>query len=155
TTYYYKIRAYDGVYSSFSNIASSTTVALPSAPTAPSGLPPTASTTELEIAINWADNSTDETSFVIERSSVSSTTGFAFLTAVAANATSTYDPALAPGTTYWYRIFAVNGNGTSTASNVVSETSATGTFLPTIMDSLPLSVHTAAAVTSESINYTV
>ncbi|TAF66139.1 MAG: T9SS C-terminal target domain-containing protein [Cytophagales bacterium] len=68
------------------------------------------------IQLNWTDNSTTETSFILQRS-LSSTTGFTDLITLNANTTTYTDPNLTTNTTYYYRIFATNGFGNSPLSN--------------------------------------
>ncbi|HZD06042.1 MAG TPA: carboxypeptidase regulatory-like domain-containing protein, partial [Longimicrobiales bacterium] len=68
----------------------------------------------------WVDNSTTETSFRIERSTTSSTSGFSTIGSVNADITFFYDlPPLPVGTVY-YRVRACNAEGCSATSNVVS-----------------------------------
>jgi FtsP/CotA-like multicopper oxidase with cupredoxin domain len=68
----------------------------------------------------WADNSTDETGFVIERATDGVT--FSVLTTVGPDITGYVDAAVFGGFTYTYRIAAVNTNGTSGYSNTASVT---------------------------------
>ncbi|MDH5325299.1 MAG: multicopper oxidase domain-containing protein [Gammaproteobacteria bacterium] len=93
------------------------------APNAPSGLSAGAVSSS-QIDLTWADNSADETGFSVERS----TDGVNFGPGipVAANSTSYSDTGLNASTTYWYRVNAANGNGTSAYSNVASATTAAG-----------------------------
>jgi C1A family cysteine protease len=68
TTYYYRVRAHrsgDNVYSSYSNVSSATTTGCPLP--APSSLSANALSSS-QINLSWSDNSTDETSFRVERS---------------------------------------------------------------------------------------
>ena len=74
------------------------------------------------VELNWTDNATNEMGYIIERSFVSSTTGFVAVEngGVASNTTSFSDfNDLVPNTTYYYRIKASNGD-CNTYSNVVS-----------------------------------
>lgn len=71
-----------------------------------------------KVTLNWTDNSSNETSFVIERS-LSENGGFAQLVSVPAGSTSFVDGAVNRKTAYYYRVAAVNANGTSSYSNVV------------------------------------
>jgi hypothetical protein len=88
------------------------------APAAPSGLTLTAPQ-QGSVTLNWVDNSSNETSFVVERS-LSQTTGFAQIGTVGANVRTFNDNTVARRTTYFYRVKAVNGVGSSAYSNVPS-----------------------------------
>lgn len=82
------------------------------APIAPSGFNASAQNTG-NIALSWADNSNNETSFQVQRSSNGG--GFATIANVTANTTS-YDDNytnLTVGTAYTYRVNAVNAIGTT------------------------------------------
>jgi titin len=121
TTYYYQVRAYNTVgYSGVSNTASDTTADVPAVPTMTSATTVTGTSTS-QIDLVWADNSGNENNFFVERSTVSSTTGFAFISAKSANVTTHTDTNISTTTTtYYYRVYAANGYGNSAKSNVVS-----------------------------------
>lgn len=68
-----------------------------------------------QIRLSWTDNSTDETSFRIQRS-IHDRNGFALLTTLPANTTVYTDTGVALDTTYWYRVQACNGDGCSAYS---------------------------------------
>jgi hypothetical protein len=87
-------------------------------PDAPTGLLATAvSTTQIDLG--WTDNSSLETSYVLERSP-NGTDGWTTVATLLANTTSYSDVGLTPETTYFYRLRAVNGNFNSTDSAVAS-----------------------------------
>jgi hypothetical protein len=88
-------------------------------PAAPSGLTATA-TSPSSVRLTWADNSADETGFVVERSPNGTT--FAAVGTVGANVTVFDDTGLAAGTTYTYRVRATNaaGPGAPSATAAVS-----------------------------------
>jgi phosphodiesterase/alkaline phosphatase D-like protein len=121
TTYYYRVRAYNAAGNSgYSNTASATTQSALSPPAAPSGLSASAvSSSQIDLA--WADNSSNEGGFKVERS-LSSTSGFAQIATVGANVTSYSNSGLAPNTTYYYRVRAYNAAGNSAYSNTASAT---------------------------------
>ncbi|MDX6698114.1 MAG: hypothetical protein QOE65_1511, partial [Solirubrobacteraceae bacterium] len=111
--YYYRVRAFNPTDTSgWSNVASATTPDPVAAPSALSATP--ASPTRVDLA--WADNSTNETSFVIERSATSTFTAPTTFT-VAANVTTYADSSVAGATTYYYRVKARNATDTSPPSN--------------------------------------
>ncbi len=119
-TYHYRVRANNAAGDSgYSNTASATTLAAPLPPTAPSGLTATAASSS-QIDLAWADNSSNETGFKLERS----TDGlvFAEIATVGANVTSYSNTGLAPSATYHYRVRANNAAGDSGYSNTASAT---------------------------------
>ncbi|MBC7784592.1 MAG: DNRLRE domain-containing protein, partial [Burkholderiales bacterium] len=122
TTSYYVIRAvnYHGQESAQSQVASATrTAGGPAVPNAPSNAVATANGSA-SIVLTWNDNSTDETNFRIERRTGSG--AYATLTTVSAGVTTYTDTSIAGGTTYTYRVFAYNVNGSSGASNEAAAT---------------------------------
>ncbi|HET8966925.1 MAG TPA: fibronectin type III domain-containing protein, partial [Candidatus Acidoferrum sp.] len=132
TTYRYRVRASDaaGNLSAYSNIASATTNASTDtqAPTAPSGLAATASSSS-QIGLTWAA-STDNvgvTGYRIERCVGASCTAFAQIGTTAGTTTFT-DSGLAASTTYRYRVRANDAEGNlSVYSNIASATTTAST----------------------------
>jgi hypothetical protein len=142
TTYYYKVQATNSAGgSTWSNTANATTAAAP--PNAPSNLTAAASGSSV-ISLAWTDNSTDETSFVVERS-LTSNSGFTTITTLPANTTTFVNSGLTGSTTYYYRVQATNIAGSSAWSNTASATT-TG-VLPNAPSNL-----TATAAGSSVIN---
>lgn len=107
----------------FDNFSLRAITAAPAIPAAPSSLVATAHSST-SIGLTWTDNATDETGFIIERSTTSGS-GFTSIATPAADATSYTDTGLTPGTTYYYRISAANASGQSTASAESSATTRT------------------------------
>jgi len=141
TLYYYKVRAYNVTGNSdYSNIASATTPIMP--PDAPDDLI-TTTVTASQISLQWDDNSTNEESFKLERSTNGTT--YTLRTTLAAGTNTFDDTGLSENTPYWYRVYAYNGGGSSTNSNVISAT----TLLPLPYDPSGM---TATAVSSSQIN---
>ncbi len=97
------------------------TIAHPSpvatAPTAPSNLKAIPDYGANEVALSWADNSADETSFEIQRKVDAG--AFAVLANVPANTTTYSDPGLATDKEYTYKVRAVNACGASAFSNEI------------------------------------
>ncbi len=89
-------------------------------PYAPSGFGATAVSAS-QINLTWTDNSTDETNFIVERALTSAFSSITSFT-LPAGTTSSSDTGLAAGTTYYYRVKANNGAGSSPYSNVASAT---------------------------------
>ena len=96
-------------------------------PTAPGGLLATAVSFS-QINLSWTDNSTNESSFLIERSI--DNTNFTQIASVAVNVTSYPSTGLAATTPYYYRVRASNSAGASGYSNTAS---ATTLAAPTIL----------------------
>jgi FtsP/CotA-like multicopper oxidase with cupredoxin domain len=88
-------------------------------PAAPSGLVATAVSSS-QIDLSWSDNSGDETGFEIERSLNGS--DFSWIASVGADITSYLDTGLSAATTYYFRVAATNGAGSSTYSNTANAT---------------------------------
>jgi hypothetical protein len=121
----------------------------PTAPAAPSALSATATSTS-NINLVWADNSSDETGFAIERCPGGGCTNFAPLATTAANATGYSDSALAASTTYTYRVQAVNAavNLSSAYSNTASATTFTDQQPPPADTSMHVAALTPASTTN-------
>jgi titin len=116
--YDYRVAAFNaGGPSAYSNTATATIPGL-QAPNAPNALEAVVEADIPMIHLTWADNSLDETGFVIQRS----TDGVAFsdLANIGANVATYDDLAVFGGYTYTYRVAAFNANGTSAYSNTAS-----------------------------------
>jgi titin len=147
TTYHYRVRAVNSTGpSGFSNTDS----ASPSAPTSgvpagPSNLGATPISSSA-ITLTWDDNSNNEGRFEIFRST--NGTNFSFLAQVGANRTDFTNTGLSAGTTYFYRVRAVNSSGNSAWSNIASATPGGGQVnIPATPSGL-----TATAASSSQIN---
>jgi FtsP/CotA-like multicopper oxidase with cupredoxin domain len=121
-TYAYRVRAVrNGSFSAYSNTA---TVAI-TVPNAPSGLSATAARAGANdtVTLRWTDNSTNNTSFTLQRSTNATfTTNVVTTNNIAANATTYTQNGVPRQTTYYYRIRAVSPAGTSAWSNVFTIT---------------------------------
>jgi subtilisin family serine protease len=95
----------------------------PPPPAGPSGLVATAAGAS-QINLAWTDNSTDETSFKIERCTGSGCTDFAQIATAGTNVSNYSNTGLSPSTTYEYRVRASNAGGDSPYSNTAEATTA-------------------------------
>jgi hypothetical protein len=102
---------------SYSVVGNDSCVAKPLAPT---GLV-VANNARGTATLGWNDNSTDEQSFLIERST-SVDTGYVQIGSVGANVTGFADNTVVKKKTYYYRVRAARGTSTSGYSNVASVT---------------------------------
>ena len=127
SSYSYRVFATNAAGDSLaSNVAQANTPALPTPPAAPDTL--VATTVNYQrIDLSWADNSNNETGFIIERSTDG--VNFSPLMTTAANATSYSDTSsMTLSTTYSYRVRATNAAGDSANSAIAS--AATPATLP-------------------------
>jgi len=76
------------------------------------------------IELRWNDNAADETAYIVERSNVGSGGPWDEVATPPADSTTYIDSDLESGTTYWYRVAAVNEAGSSPYSNVASATAS-------------------------------
>ena len=118
TTYYYRVYAVNaGGNSGDSNQAQATPLLPPSPPAAPSNLIATAG--NAQIILNWSAVN-DATSYRVKRST---TDGGPYTTLSATVNGATYtDTGLTNGTTYYYRVYAINAAGNSGDSNQAQAT---------------------------------
>jgi hypothetical protein len=117
TKYSYSVRAYHslGGYSASTTKVEATTLA----PLAPLAAPTSLKTTGFSnssITINWNDNSTNESGFLVTRS-LALDPDSAVTMVVDANTTVYTDDSLSSNTTYVYTVKAINTTGTSASSN--------------------------------------
>lgn len=93
----------------------------PTAPNAPSNLAGSLAA-PTSVRLQWTDNSTDETGFVVERSPGTGNGTFQSAATVSANIVEYTDTGLANGTTYTYRVRAVRDSIASDPSNTFTIT---------------------------------
>lgn len=84
---------------------------------------------ESSLTVNWNDNASNETNYVLERSTDG--TNFTEIATLGANVTSYNQTALTPNTLYYYRVKAVNGTESSVYSEVASLTTPPIPSVPT------------------------
>jgi hypothetical protein len=129
--YYDEIRVHDA-NSSYSQVApgggQQPPPPQPSAPAAPSGLIASAASSS-QINLSWTDNSNNEQSFEIQYKKSSTTTWLALAT-TGANVESRSASGLDAGTSYDFRIRAVNTDGSSAWSNTATATTQTNPTPP-------------------------
>lgn len=148
TTYYHRVKArYAAGDSAYSNVAVATTPAAVTRPNAPSGLNAVAATAG-RIDLSWVDNSTDETSFVIERS-LDGSSGWTVRGSVLSNITTYSDVGLATSTTYYYRVKAHSNAGDSTYSNTASGTTPSAQLGPQIFSTYVAGAAAKAAANTQ------
>jgi subtilisin family serine protease len=121
STYRYRLAAYgEGGRSAYAE-AVATTPTPPPPPDAPSGLTATA-VSYSQIDLSWADNSTNEVGFAIERCDGAGCTNFGYYAQVGPGVTTFSNSGLVWNATYRYRVYAFHGNGASAYSNEASAT---------------------------------
>jgi FtsP/CotA-like multicopper oxidase with cupredoxin domain len=125
-TYTYRVKAVNGTLASdYSNTASVTIASNPPpAPNAPSNLSVSLQNGP-SVQLSWKDNATNETGFVIERSTDNGSTWSEIATPASRNQTgnmSYTDTNVTAGTKYTYRVKAMNGTTSSNYSNTASVT---------------------------------
>jgi hypothetical protein len=88
------------------------------APAAPTNLVTTKSATAGQVYLSWTDGASNETRFVVQRKTGSGS--YKVVAILGANVTSYTDKSLTSGTTYTWRIAAINSGGSSAFSNTSS-----------------------------------
>ncbi|MCI0392470.1 MAG: fibronectin type III domain-containing protein, partial [Acidobacteria bacterium] len=118
TTYYYRVRAFNGAGDSgYSNTANATTT-LETIPTAPSGLTGNVASAS-GINLSWQDKSNNEQGFRIERCLGAGCVSLMQIAEVGPNTTTFSDTGLSTNSIYRYRVRAFNGAGNSSYSNSI------------------------------------
>ncbi len=127
TTYYYKVEASDafGASAASAQASATTQAASCTAPTAPSGLTATA-TSSSQINLSWmASSSSCSVTYNVFRSTTSGFTPSSSNEITSGVTTTTYsNTGLAASTTYYYLVEGTNSGGTSAASNQANATTS-------------------------------
>ena len=118
TSYTFQVFARDALSNTTlaSSSASATTQQVTTIPNAPSSLTATGVSGK-KINLKWTDNSSNETSFIVQRST-NAGTSWTWSATLAQNATAYTNSGLTTGTTYTYRVGASNSAGTTYSSTV-------------------------------------
>jgi hypothetical protein len=134
TEYWYRIRAANpGGNSAYSNVANDTTPSSETPPVAPSGLLASANYWH-QVSLGWTDNSNNETSFNIERSTAGRNGPFSLIGTVGAGTQAYINTGLIEQTEYCYRVYAANGAGNSSYTDTVCATTPAESLTPYALD---------------------
>lgn len=128
TQYYYRVRATNPSGNSGYSTESSASTQILTAPIAPTTLTATAASSA-QINLTWADASSNETGFQIERS-LTTGSGFTLITTTAQNVVTYSDAGLTASTQYFYRVRAINAIGNSPYSAEANATTTSTTVNP-------------------------
>lgn len=126
TTYYYKVKATDGMLESAESNEANATTQSPLA--APESLTATIVSFS-EISLSWNDVTSTETGFVIERE-IPGFEAYQVIATLGPDATSYSDTGLNPETQYRYRVMATGGSGNSVYSNESTVTTPPAILAP-------------------------
>lgn len=102
---------------------------------------------ESSLTVNWSDNATNETNYVLERSTDG--TNFTVIATLGANVTSYNQTALTPNTLYYYRVKATNATDSSVYSEIASLTTPP---IPSIPTKAATPTPAIGSITAELIN---
>ena len=155
TSYNYQVFAVNsGGTSPASTTVTATTLANPPAPpTTLTATVPAAPTGQTEIDLSWVDNTGDETGFTIQRQAGNGQFQPLISAPLPSSQTTYQDQNLTPGTTYTYRLFAVNtGGSTQSVTTLGTPDQATATTLP--LPPAPASGLVATALSDTEVSLT-
>ncbi len=117
TIYYYKVRAIGtGGESDYSDTSSATTFGPPLTPVAPTELAGD-SGDSTSISITWTDNASNETGYLIYRSTDS--VSFTVIDSVPSNTNAYTDTTISGQQAYYYYVVGINGSGEGDPSNTI------------------------------------
>lgn len=121
----------------------------PASITAPSGLTGNVISFS-QINLSWTDNSNNETSFEVSRASSSDGT-YTVIGTTAANVTSFSHTGLAPGSTHYYKVRALNATNASGFSNIINRTTSPAPAAPNAPSGL---IGTPVSATQVNLSWT-
>ncbi len=122
TTYSYQVLAFNVLGNSAPSNTATITFAKPAAPSALVAVPSVLSTAAPTMTLTWVDNSNNASGFVLQRATNS---GFTAGSTIFSTSNVTYtDITVGRGVTYFYRVLASNGIGSSAYSNTATATAA-------------------------------
>lgn len=149
TTYYYKVRSVGSASESpYTSEVFETTQAAPGTPLAPTELEAENSSPTF-ISLNWIDNSNNESSLQLWRSSNDKNT-FELISTLQPNSNSYTDQAVTPYAKYFYYVIGVNDNGNGVSSDTIEVIA--GNDAPTVSVINNMFVKSDATITQ---NFTV
>lgn len=130
TTYYYRLVAFNTGGETVPLLASPATT--PAGTAAPTGLSLTEAVSGERIDLVWTDQSTNETGFVVERSTAFDFVGGGLVSFnLPAGSTAFSDTTISRLTKYYYRVYAVSTHGYSTATSASITSSDSKPLAPT------------------------
>jgi fibronectin type 3 domain-containing protein len=149
TTYSYRVSSTSasGTLYYGPQVSATTQAAGPALPAAPSALTATAVSSS-QINLTWADNSTNETGFHVERAT-SSAGPWTTIATTSSNVVAYSSTGLAGSTTYYFRVRAFNATGPSAYTAVVSRATPASVAVPAAPTAL-----SATAISTSQINLT-
>ncbi len=139
TSYYYRVRAYNSYGDS--DYSSETIV-----PASPSNLFAMAVSATM-ISLTWTDNASNETGFVVQRKTTGS---WQNLSQLNSNSTNFNDSGLAPGVSYYYRVYAYSPRGTSWYSNEAIVPASPNNLTTTVVSSSMIALNWVDYASNES-----
>ena len=138
TTYYWRIDSKNADGITTGNLWMFTTETQPvTVPSAPSSLAATV-VSSTQINLTWADNSDNESGFIVQRKTGSSSANVDYFDYLDANITSYQNTGLTDATVYYYTIVAYNSTGNSVSNEVSATTQSNALSLGEAVDNIAM-----------------